>query len=107
MHQGALALTRGAHLRVQLQLSDHGDRAADVAVWLNENYPHLSTEAWSQPGLCVTMAVPRHSLDSLEGWIAAFHEATGPLDIAFEILSHCFAELGLPPGQVLSLHLTE
>lgn len=96
-----------ARQRVQLQFADRGERAAEVETWLADHFPHLEPRADAQPGLIVSIWVPAAAYDGNEPWGARLVAATGPLDVALEILSECFSELMVHPSRVLSIHVTD
>lgn len=103
-----IAPIHGANLvsTVQLQFDGHPDQAATVAAWFLDQYPHLACECDSQPGLTVTLQLPNGPYDGKYGWPARLMQATGPLDLAFDMLIECFDRLELGPVGVVSVHLT-
>lgn len=98
-------LIRGDRMKVQVQLDSAGDYAIAVGEWFDEHYPHMCCECQANPGLTVTFTTPPVDYDG-KGWVPRLHEMTGPIDLVCEVIYDCFTDLGLPPCQVVSLHLT-
>lgn len=93
-------------LKIQVQLDGQGDRADDVTSWFDSRYPHLECACGARPGLTISVTLPS-SEDEHHTWMAQLFAATGPLDLAIEVVGECFLDLGLPLGRVVSLHLTD
>ena len=92
--------------RVEITFADLEHQAQTVQDWLRAHYRHLEPHAHEDDaGLTVGMTVPEDHFDEMTSWTARLLEATSSLDLALELLAHCFEELGLPPSSVASVRL--
>ena len=103
---GLLKLNGRTHMRVQMQFDRHGDRASEVAAWIDGRYQHVSARVDATPGLSISVQLPGAGADGFETWHAKLVAEIAPMDLALELVCECLEDLALEPAELVSLHLT-